>query len=152
MEAYFWNAGVLASDTSKARLQCGSLLYWLVVLSVVPFILALAAGVRTYLLRKWAVKERNGWVWTEGDVHWTPAATLIYPAICSLAGLVAGLFGIGGGVVKVGNPSNDFAIHSMIGILQVNPLESCLPQHELGRVGWQEVTLVHPVALPSCMS
>ena len=86
-------AGVLASDLGKTRLRCGSLLYWLAVLSVVPFIFALAAGVRVYLLRKFYVKERGGWEWTEGDVHWNERATIVYPAICSLAGLVAGLFG-----------------------------------------------------------
>ena len=97
-----WCAGVLASDTTKARLQCGTLTYWVVVLSVAPFILMLAAGVRAYLLRKYRVKARYGWEWTEGDVQWTERATIIYPAVCSLAGLVAGLFGIGGGVIKVG--------------------------------------------------
>lgn len=96
------HAGVLASDTTKTRLQCGTFKYWVVVLSVVPFILLLAAGVRAYLLRKYHVKARYGWEWTEGDVQWNERATLIYPAVCSLAGLVAGLFGIGGGVIKVG--------------------------------------------------
>ncbi|KAK9864853.1 hypothetical protein WJX84_005030 [Apatococcus fuscideae] len=93
-------AGVLASDTTKTRLQCGTCTYWVVVLSVVPFILVLAAGVRAYLLRKFHVKARYGWEWTEGDVQWNEQATIIYPAVCSLAGLVAGLFGIGGGVIK----------------------------------------------------
>ena len=27
--------------------------------------------------------------------------TLTYPAICSLAGVVAGMFGVGGGIVKI---------------------------------------------------
>ena len=95
-------AGVLASDTTRARLRCGSLAYWAAVLSVVPFILVLAAGVRQYLLRKYQTKVRNHWEWTEGDVKWNERATLLFPSICSLAGLVAGLFGIGGGVIKVG--------------------------------------------------
>ena len=34
---------------------------------------------------------------------WDERNTLMYPAICSLAGLVAGAFGVGGGVVKVGS-------------------------------------------------
>jgi uncharacterized membrane protein YfcA len=33
----------------------------------------------------------------EGQLHWTATTTLLYPMICSSAGLVAGLFGIGGG-------------------------------------------------------
>lgn len=35
------------------------------------------------------------------QVTWTPRTTVLYPAICSLAGLVAGMFGVGGGIVKV---------------------------------------------------
>lgn len=35
------------------------------------------------------------------QVAWTPRNTILYPAICSLAGLVAGMFGVGGGIVKV---------------------------------------------------
>lgn len=35
------------------------------------------------------------------QVAWTPRHVVIYPAICSLAGLVAGMFGVGGGIIKV---------------------------------------------------
>jgi uncharacterized membrane protein YfcA len=33
----------------------------------------------------------------EGEIHWTTKSTLLYPLICTTAGLMAGLFGIGGG-------------------------------------------------------
>ena len=35
------------------------------------------------------------------QVAWTRRNTVVYPAVCSLAGLVAGMFGVGGGIVKV---------------------------------------------------
>ncbi len=35
------------------------------------------------------------------QVAWTRRNVVVYPAICSLAGLVAGMFGVGGGIVKV---------------------------------------------------
>ena len=41
-------------------------------------------------------REVCGW-----QVAWTPTHVVMYPAICSLAGLVAGMFGVGGGIVKV---------------------------------------------------
>lgn len=41
-------------------------------------------------------------VYTLLQVAWTPRNTVVYPALCSLAGLVAGMFGVGGGIVKVG--------------------------------------------------
>jgi Sulfite exporter TauE/SafE len=36
----------------------------------------------------------------EGDIEWTPRTTLSYPAACSFAGVIAGMFGVGGGIVK----------------------------------------------------
>ena len=45
--------------------------------------------------------QEAGYAWQEGDVEWTPKSTLLYPAICSVAGLVAGMFGVGGGIVKI---------------------------------------------------
>jgi uncharacterized membrane protein YfcA len=36
----------------------------------------------------------------EGDIQWTSRATIIYPVICALAGFFAGMFGVGGGIVK----------------------------------------------------
>ena len=38
--------------------------------------------------------------YVEGDIKWTPRATTVYPIICTLAGFFAGMFGVGGGIVK----------------------------------------------------
>ena len=38
--------------------------------------------------------------YVEGDIKWTPRATILYPIICALAGFFAGMFGVGGGIVK----------------------------------------------------
>lgn len=35
-----------------------------------------------------------------GDIVWTPDTTLRYPLLCSGAGVIAGMFGVGGGIVK----------------------------------------------------
>jgi uncharacterized membrane protein YfcA len=35
-----------------------------------------------------------------GDIRWTPTTTITYPAACSFAGVIAGMFGVGGGIVK----------------------------------------------------
>ncbi len=58
--------------------------------------------VRVYLVRDFDAKQASGYVWTEGDVEWSPRNTIIFPALSSLAGLIAGMFGVGGGIVKVG--------------------------------------------------
>ena len=35
-----------------------------------------------------------------GDIVWTPETTLQYPLLCSGSGVIAGMFGVGGGIVK----------------------------------------------------
>ena len=41
-----------------------------------------------------------GYEFVEGDVLWDNRATLLYPALCTAAGVLAGLFGVGGGMIK----------------------------------------------------
>ena len=55
---------------------------------------------QAHLIGDWRAKKRRGYDFSEGEVQWTPRATIVFPAVCSIAGLVAGLFGVGGGVVK----------------------------------------------------
>lgn len=56
--------------------------------------------VRDYLVERWRLKTRLGYRYVEGDVEWNPTNTLRYPAVCFFAGFFAGLFGVGGGIVK----------------------------------------------------
>ena len=35
-----------------------------------------------------------------GDIVWTEWTTIVYPLWCSCAGIIAGMFGVGGGIVK----------------------------------------------------
>ena len=46
------------------------------------------------------MKSRLNYRYGEGDVEWNPTNTLRYPAVCFFAGFFAGLFGVGGGIVK----------------------------------------------------
>merc|ERR1719152_715639 len=45
-------------------------------------------------------KVVRGYAFIAGEVQWTPRNTMVYPMVCALAGLFAGLFGVGGGIVK----------------------------------------------------
>lgn len=42
--------------------------------------------------------------WSQGDIQWSERNSILYPAVSSLAGLVAGMFGVGGGIVKARIP------------------------------------------------
>lgn len=55
---------------------------------------------REYLVERWRLKTRLNYRYVEGDVEWNPRNTLRYPAVCFFAGFFAGLFGVGGGIVK----------------------------------------------------
>lgn len=91
---------VLASDSIKSLVPCGSLKYWLVVLGVVPVAVGCMLVTRRTLLHKIAVKKAAGHARETSNVNWTPNTTVVYPMICTLAGVIAGLFGVGGGIVK----------------------------------------------------
>lgn len=56
--------------------------------------------VRRYLVDRYEIKQLVGYQYVEGDVLWTRRNTIRYPVLCTIAGLAAGLFGIGGGIVK----------------------------------------------------
>lgn len=55
--------------------------------------------------RKYHKQMDAGYEWQEGDIPWNERNSLVYPAVSSLAGLVAGMFGVGGGIVKASNRS-----------------------------------------------
>jgi hypothetical protein len=104
---------VVASDTGKATLACGSLRYWAVVLSVVPPCVLVTLAVRQWLLARSAVEtaaaaaaagngpgqtgaqQQQQQQYKAGNIHWTPRNSITYPLVCSLAGVFAGLFGVG---------------------------------------------------------
>uniref|UniRef100_A0A7S4ETG3 Uncharacterized protein n=1 Tax=Chrysotila carterae TaxID=13221 RepID=A0A7S4ETG3_CHRCT len=52
------------------------------------------------LIHRHAQRELCSYPFFDCDIRWTPRATIIWPTICVAAGLVAGMFGIGGGIVK----------------------------------------------------
>lgn len=85
---------------SPLGVECGSGGYWFLALAEIPVTIAVALFVRNYLLKWYHIKAQVGYEYMEGDVKWNNRSTVLYPAVCALAGLCAGLFGIGGGIVK----------------------------------------------------
>jgi uncharacterized membrane protein YfcA len=56
---------------------------------------------RAHIIREYRLKKKHGYKYLEGDIEWSEQATIIYPFICCFAGFFSGMFGIGGGIVKV---------------------------------------------------
>lgn len=89
--------GALASPLG---IQCGSAAFWLLEGLIVVATLAATLYARSYLLRQGRRKAQADYKYLETDIKWNQESTLLYPAICTGAGMIAGLFGVGGGLVK----------------------------------------------------
>jgi hypothetical protein len=123
-------AGVAASDALRSTLPCPSANYWLAAASMAPITLAVLAGVRHQLLSKHEGQQQAcqgarscqggspsslsesesekqpspgcAGAADAGEVVWTAESTVVYPALCTFVGVIAGMFGVGGGIIKVG--------------------------------------------------
>ena len=95
---------VVASDEAKARVPRGSAAYWAAASAVAPAALAVSWVARRRLLKAAAAAPAPATPAAADDddapLHWTPTTTILFPAASTLAGVVAGAFGVGGGIVK----------------------------------------------------
>mmetsp|Transcript_14885 Transcript_14885/g.31834 ORF Transcript_14885/g.31834 Transcript_14885/m.31834 type:complete len:541 (-) Transcript_14885:413-2035(-) len=85
---------------SPIGIKCGSQEFWIANAIIMGWIILISIYIRNYLVKRNDLKERIGYKTVEGDIKWDARATILYPSICCLAGFFAGMFGIGGGIVK----------------------------------------------------
>lgn len=96
-------AGVLTLESLAGKGQAGarcSPSWWVMTVAVIPWALSFTAFMRRYLLADAAQKERVDFPFVAGDPSWTPKNTILFPSVCVGAGIMAGIFGIGGGLIK----------------------------------------------------
>jgi len=87
-------------DINPLGLECGMTLYWVLTLGTIPWVLMISVIARTHLINRFYEKDECGYEYLPQDIVWDENATIKYPLLCSTAGLAAGMFGIGGGIVK----------------------------------------------------
>jgi len=87
-------------DINPLNIECGGGLYWVLTIVIFPFVAIICYIARTHLVKMFYEKDAAGYEYLEEDVQWNERNTIRYPLICSVAGLCAGMFGIGGGIVK----------------------------------------------------
>lgn len=87
-------------NVNPIGIVCGTWQYWVITLAALPWVLIISIIARNHLVYMWEKKKQCNFQYVEGDVEWNPRNTIVYPLICSIAGLCAGMFGIGGGIVK----------------------------------------------------
>jgi len=85
---------------SPLGIECGGIGFWIANFVMIVLILSLTLWVRKYLIDRFERKERSGYKYVEGDIKWNRHSTVLYPVICTAAGFFAGMFGVGGGIVK----------------------------------------------------
>ena len=77
---------------SPLGIQCGSTSFWIANCVMFGWILVVSYFARFYLVKRFELKQRVGYLYVEGDIQWDGRATIVYPAICSFAGFFAGTF------------------------------------------------------------
>lgn len=85
---------------SPIGITCGSLAFWSAQLILLLFIVMIAAISRKRLIKDAQKKMDAGYVYLKEDIIWDERSTVVYPLVSSIAGFCAGMFGIGGGIVK----------------------------------------------------
>ncbi|EQC36263.1 hypothetical protein SDRG_06368 [Saprolegnia diclina VS20] len=85
---------------SVIGLDCGSAAYWLLTTLSLPFFVGVTAIFGLKIAARHEALQAFGYKYVEGDIVWTKRTTVLYPALCTVAGVAAGLLGIGGGMVK----------------------------------------------------
>jgi len=82
-------------------IRCGSLAFWTVHVIIGAFLVASAWAAQVYLVNRHEIKELVSFTFVHGDIRWDSRGAVIYPLVFVSAGLFAGIFGIGGGMIAV---------------------------------------------------
>jgi len=85
---------------SVIGVECGSVSFWFLSMAVIPWVALFGARFRKMLINEYDMKRRAGHKFDNSVVQWDSKTTVQYPLICTLAGVFAGLFGVGGGIIK----------------------------------------------------
>lgn len=85
---------------SPLGIKCGSFAFWTAEIFTLLWIAVLSLKARRQLVTRTREKRESGYTYLEGDIVWDERSTVVYPAVCGAAGFFAGMFGVGGGIVK----------------------------------------------------
>lgn len=86
--------------SSIVGIACNSAGYWMLTLLPLLLLIFITLWVGHQLRLQNRLKVLCNYSFAKGDVYWVKRRILIFPTLCTLAGVCAGLLGIGGGMVK----------------------------------------------------
>eukprot|EP01059_Diplonema_ambulator_P016760 TRINITY_DN2864_c0_g1_i1.p1 TRINITY_DN2864_c0_g1~~TRINITY_DN2864_c0_g1_i1.p1 ORF type:complete len:831 (+),score=212.54 TRINITY_DN2864_c0_g1_i1:55-2547(+) len=78
---------------------CGTASFWILWWVGVPLLILITYVAGNYLLNKHRRKIKTHFKFHEGDIKWNAKRVRVFPAIVIIAGILAGLLGVGGAMV-----------------------------------------------------
>ncbi|OWZ17577.1 hypothetical protein PHMEG_0008471 [Phytophthora megakarya] len=91
--------GVVAASIGDASVDCGGVAYWVILLVEIPWVAIFVMLTAHYLHKVYLRKAALNYQYVEGDIQWTKKTVVYFPLGCAVAGIVAGMFGVGGGII-----------------------------------------------------
>jgi uncharacterized membrane protein YfcA len=85
---------------SPLGIKCGSIPFWMAQLFILFCTIFVSVVARSHVLQKAKRRERANYAYLPCDIHWNERTTIIFPLLSAFSGLIAGMFGLGGGIVK----------------------------------------------------
>jgi len=130
---------------SVIGIQPCSALYWFLSFSPVPLLIVTAVCVCWFLMRKHRRREAHNYQYQANEMQWSKKNTIILVAASFVAGLLAGLLGIGGGMIfgplmlefkmlpEVAAATSSFMIlfTSVAAIIQFTILDRMIPDYSI---------------------
>lgn len=82
--------------TSPLGVACGSGTFWMLHVVMIMLLITSTWAAQTYLIARNEIKNMVRFDYVQGDIRWNKSAGYLYPIFFMVAGLFAGMFGIGG--------------------------------------------------------
>lgn len=81
---------------SPVGIECGSASFWMMHVVMVGLLIGSTWAAQSYLIARHEIKNIVRFDYVKGDIRWNKSAGWLYPVFFMVAGLFAGMFGIGG--------------------------------------------------------
>lgn len=87
------------SGVSLVGIKVCSVAYWIILILLFPVLIVFTICIGIYLHKTYVKLVKSGFNFIEGDIAWTKKRVVFVSTISILAGIVASLLGLGGGMV-----------------------------------------------------
>jgi len=94
-------SGVFIFGVTRAEYtSCGTGGYWALLLGNIVYVFIFSFGIHLYLVKRHAEKTAIEYPFIKGDMQYDSSRSAAIGGLCLLAGVFAGTFGVGGGLLK----------------------------------------------------